>query len=81
MYSIHEEQYHAYYGNEGDYSDDYEHVDFAWKASSDFSEDGYCNDGAHDAPKYSLPMLCSTLLPLALAPTRRDEEKSRTNRC
>ena len=42
MYSIHEQQYYAYYGNEDDYSNDYdyENVDSAWKASSNYSEDG-----------------------------------------
>ena len=53
MYSIQEEQYYAYDGNEGDYSNDYENVDSAWKASSDYSEDGYYDDDAYDAPEYS----------------------------
>ena len=53
MYSIQEEQYYAYDGNEGDYSNDYENVDSAWKASCDYSEDGYYDDGAYDAPEHS----------------------------
>ena len=50
MYSIHEEQYYAYDGNEGDNSKDYENVD---SDSRDYSDDGYCYDGNYDAPEYS----------------------------
>ena len=38
MCSIHEEQYYAYDGNEGDYLNDYENFFPAWKASSDYYE-------------------------------------------